>query len=313
MIISNYSNIMLRTSSADTASAVKPIAPDKTQTHLSSSLSSSGSQIQPATADPAQGLDKHSAQGAQINQTSVSATEATTHQSTDKQRLANDALISKDLAQRDREVKTHERIHASIGGVFASAPHFSYQKGPDGQLYAVEGEVRIDTSAVSGDPRATLEKAQVIIRAALSVPEPSVQDKRVAAQARAMAVDASAEIAKLEKPLEGGVENEAEKVIAETVSGRVAEAPESQQRVEVSIDKASKEDREDKASKDKKSVADINAEIASSSQATAASLQAFNNRLNDINKTLHDINLRLVEAGVFEKLFPEGSIIDKNV
>ena len=152
MIISNYSNIMLRTSSADSTSATKPIAPDKPQAHLSSSLSSSESHTQSATADPSQGFDKHSAQGAVVSQSSVSASEATTHQSSDKQRLENDALISRDLAQRDREVKTHERIHASIGGVFASAPHFSYQKGPDGQLYAVEGDVRIDTSAVAGDP-----------------------------------------------------------------------------------------------------------------------------------------------------------------
>uniref|UniRef100_UPI003566A7EA putative metalloprotease CJM1_0395 family protein n=1 Tax=Neptunomonas sp. TaxID=1971898 RepID=UPI003566A7EA len=194
MINSNYSGITLRTSSTDTASAHKAVAPDKTQPHPSSSLSSSN------TSSHSSSLSSSGAETQQIitDPTSVSATQATTHQSSDKQRLENDALISKELAQRDREVKTHERIHASIGGAFASAPQFSYQKGPDGQLYAVEGEVRIDTSAVSGDPRATLEKAQVIIRAALSVPEPSVQDKRVAAQARAMAIDASAEIAKLE-------------------------------------------------------------------------------------------------------------------
>ena len=307
MIISNYSSIMLRTSSAESASAAKTVTPDKTSTHSSASLSSQ------ATADPAQGLDKHSAQAASISQTSVSATEASTHQSSDKQRQENDALISKDLAQRDREVKNHERIHASIGGSFASAPHFSYQKGPDGQLYAVEGDVRIDTSAVAGDPRATLEKAQVIIRAALSVPEPSVQDKRVAAQARAMATEASAEIAKRENPLEDRFGDGSEKVIAQASSTAPDETSESQHRADINVDKPSKEDQADKESKDKKSVADSNAEMLSSSQDTAASLQEFNKRLNDINKTLHDINLRLVEAGVFEKLFPEGSIIDKNV
>ncbi|WP_372743141.1 putative metalloprotease CJM1_0395 family protein [Neptunomonas sp.] len=307
MINSNYSGIMLRTSSVDTASAHKAVAPDKTQPHPSSSLSSSNTSS----------LSSSGAETQQIitDPTSVSATEATTHQSSDKQRLENDALISKELAQRDREVKTHERIHASIGGAFASAPQFSYQKGPDGQLYAVEGEVRIDTSAVSGDPRATLEKAQVIIRAALSVPEPSVQDKRVAAQARAMAIDASAEIAKLEKTLEGDAEGDLEASTAVAV-----EAPANGQTTEANVEKLSKQDQTDEESKDKKSLAEDNedstaessAEIVASSQAAAASLQDFNNRLNDINKTLHDINLRLVETGVFEKLFPEGSIIDKN-
>lgn len=314
MIISNYSSIMLRTSSADQASATKVVAPDKTQ--VSTSLSSSGSQTQPATADPSQGLDKHSPQGAVVSQTSVSASEATTHQSSDKQRQESDALISKNLAQRDREVKTHERIHASIGGVFASAPHFSYQKGPDGQLYAVEGDVRIDTSAVAGDPRATLEKAQVIIRAALSVPEPSIQDKRVAAQARAMATEASAEIAKLEKPLGANTQVDGEQLMTEAVSEKTIDVSSDQKNAEVSNEKLSKEDQADKkeeSPEDKKSVAELNAEIGSSSKAAAASLQEFNNRLNDINKALHDINLRLVDTGVFEKLFPEGSIIDKNV
>nr|WP_232348887.1 putative metalloprotease CJM1_0395 family protein [Neptunomonas qingdaonensis] len=306
---------MLRTSLADTASAAKAIAPDNNQSHPASTLSSSN------TSSHSSSLSSSGAETQQIitDPTSVSATEATTHQSSDKQRLENDAQISKELAQRDREVKTHERIHASIGGAFASAPQFSYQKGPDGQLYAVEGEVRIDTSAVSGDPRATLEKAQVIIRAALSVPEPSVQDKRVAAQARAMAVDASAEIAKLENPLEGDLEGE-KKIDEAAPANIVDQARKSEKESEVSVEKPSKQDQTDEESKDEKSVASNNAEstaetsaeIAASSQATAASLQDFNNRLNDINKTLHDINLRLVETGVFEKLFPEGSIIDKN-
>ncbi len=68
-------------------------------------------------------------------------------------------------------------------------------KGPDGLNYAVGGEVAIDTSPVSGDPEATLRKAQ-IIRAAASAPaEPSPQDRRVAAQAASREAAAQAELA----------------------------------------------------------------------------------------------------------------------
>lgn len=304
MITNNYSIGIFRTSSAGSDSAAKMSTPDKTQT----SLSSSSSQTQQATADPLQSVEKLSPHGTTVSLTSVSAAEASTHQSSDKQLLEENEAISRDLAKRDREVRNHERIHASIGGAFASAPHLSYQKGPDGQLYAVEGDVRIDTSSVAGDPRATLEKAQVIIRAALSVPEPSVQDKRIAAQARSMAAEASAEIAKLDQPDQMSNEK-----ISDVVVSDDTQTSKKQQSLDVTTNKPPEDDQEDKDSTDKKTVAELNAEKNSSSQAVAASLQEFNNRLNEINKTLRDINLRLVDAGVFEKLFPEGSLIDKNV
>jgi len=62
--------------------------------------------------------------------------------------------------------------------------------------YAVGGEVSIDTSKVSGDPVATLQKAQQIQAAALAPVQPSSQDRNVAARAAQMAVEARAEISK---------------------------------------------------------------------------------------------------------------------
>jgi hypothetical protein len=309
VIISNYSSVMAISAQNESASAAKAITSDQSKTHLSSS----GSQTQAAIADPAKNVDKLSSQGASVSQTSVSASQAATHQSSDKssQQVEADKAVTQNLAQRDREVKNHERIHASIGGAFASAPNFSYQKGPDGQLYAVGGDVSIDTSAVAGDPRATLEKAQVIIRAALSVSEPSVQDRRVAAQARVMATEAQAEMALLESPNEKVTQTD--ELDAADKSSRINDDVKNEKEINSSKDSDKDEQESDDKNKDRKTLAQINAETTASAQAVTESLQEFNSRLNDINKTLHDINLRLVGAGVFQKLFPEGTIIDKNV
>ncbi len=101
------------------------------------------------------------------------------------------------LQARDREVRAHERSHIAAGGQYIrGGAQFTYQKGPDGRLYAVGGEVSIDSSPVPNNPEATLQKAQVIQRAALAPQEPSGQDRTVAAQARQMAVQARIEIAR---------------------------------------------------------------------------------------------------------------------
>lgn len=99
------------------------------------------------------------------------------------------------LKQRDTEVRRHEQAHLTAAGPYASGgPSFTYQKGPDGRTYATGGEVPIDTSAVSGDPEATIIKAQTIRRAALAPAEPSAQDRSVAAAATKLETEARREI-----------------------------------------------------------------------------------------------------------------------
>jgi hypothetical protein len=61
-------------------------------------------------------------------------------------------LETTELARRDREVRAHEQAHAAVGGSYAGAPSYTYSRGPDGQRYAVGGEVSIDTGALSNDP-----------------------------------------------------------------------------------------------------------------------------------------------------------------
>lgn len=108
----------------------------------------------------------------------------------DKEQLAKITELSK----RDREVRAHEQAHASVGGRYAGAPSLSYQRGPDGRLYAVSGEVAIDTSPIPNDPRATLEKALTVQRAALAPSDPSAADRSIASKAAAIAGQARAEL-----------------------------------------------------------------------------------------------------------------------
>jgi len=100
-----------------------------------------------------------------------------------------------ELKATDREVRAHEQAHLAAAGVHAKGgPTYSYEQGPDGQQYAVGGEVAIDTAPVSGDPEATIRKAQ-IVRAAASAPaEPSSQDRAVAVAATQLEIQATQEL-----------------------------------------------------------------------------------------------------------------------
>ncbi|MGB4075499.1 putative metalloprotease CJM1_0395 family protein [Pseudomonas sp.] len=103
------------------------------------------------------------------------------------------------LVSRDQEVRAHEQAHAAVGGRYAGAPSYTYDRGPDGKRYAVGGEVSIDTGPVPGDPEATLRKMEVVLRAALAPAEPSAQDRQIAAQAQALMSEARAELAQQQR------------------------------------------------------------------------------------------------------------------
>ncbi len=102
----------------------------------------------------------------------------------------------RELKKRDAEVKAHERAHANVGGIYASAPRYEYTVGPDGKRYAIGGEVQIDATPVRDDPEATIRKMDIVIRAALAPAEPSAQDLAVARQAQAERDKARAELLK---------------------------------------------------------------------------------------------------------------------
>ncbi|MDN4502982.1 putative metalloprotease CJM1_0395 family protein [Alteromonadaceae bacterium BrNp21-10] len=99
-----------------------------------------------------------------------------------------------DLKERDVEVRNHEQSHSHVGGKHAGAPSYEFEVGPDGNRYAVSGEVSIDISEAS-TPEETLNKMQQVKAAALAPNEPSAQDLRVASEATQVANRARAEIA----------------------------------------------------------------------------------------------------------------------
>ena len=103
----------------------------------------------------------------------------------------------RDLKKRDAEVKAHEQAHATVGGAYASAPKYTYTRGPDGKKYAIGGEVEIDTSP-ERTPEATIRKMDVVIRAALAPAEPSSQDRAVARQAQQQRLEAQRELTQQE-------------------------------------------------------------------------------------------------------------------
>ncbi|MFC3674138.1 putative metalloprotease CJM1_0395 family protein [Ferrovibrio xuzhouensis] len=97
------------------------------------------------------------------------------------------------LKQVDAKVRAHERAHAAVGGQYAGAPSYGYTRGPDGQQYAVSGEVAIDIGA-ERDPEATLQKATQVQAAALAPADPSGQDRAVAAAAAQLRLQALSQI-----------------------------------------------------------------------------------------------------------------------
>jgi hypothetical protein len=100
----------------------------------------------------------------------------------------------RELKARDREVRAHEQAHQAVGGQHAGSVSYTYQRGPDGNQYAVGGEVSIDLSPVQGDPQATIEKMRTIRAAAMAPAEPSAQDRAVAAQAMQLMLQAQMEM-----------------------------------------------------------------------------------------------------------------------
>jgi hypothetical protein len=126
------------------------------------------------------------------------------------------------LKQTDQEVKAHERAHMAAGsGVVMGGASYQYQRGPDGKMYAVGGEVKIDTSR-ERDPQDTIRKMQQVKRAALAPAQPSGQDRSVAA--RAFQIEAEARIELLKEREEEAKKEKAkqEESTGETRTGKIS-------------------------------------------------------------------------------------------
>lgn len=183
------------------------------------------------------------------------------------------------LAARDREVRSHEQAHAAVGGRYAGSPVYEFVRGPDGVSYAVGGEVSIDTSPIPGNPEATIAKAQQIRRAANAPAEPSSQDRRVAAEAVLMEAQARAELRQ----------------------ERVAESEQSrEEKIARAVEKKAEEERQKQG-----------AEIQQSTNDRAE--QQREAALAESSRRNIDINRRLLDIGVNNNIPTLGSLLNRTV
>ncbi|MCP5047184.1 MAG: hypothetical protein GY940_08430 [bacterium] len=104
---------------------------------------------------------------------------------TEKTLTLMEKLEIQKLQQLERSVREHERAHLrSARDLALSSPGYDYERGPDGQKYAVGGEVHIDGSISAGDAEETIEKTRKVQNAALAPSDPSPKDRQAASQAR---------------------------------------------------------------------------------------------------------------------------------
>ncbi|MGL1932455.1 MAG: putative metalloprotease CJM1_0395 family protein [Desulfotalea sp.] len=107
---------------------------------------------------------------------------------------AEDTKTLLKMKSRDSEVRAHEQAHLAAAGGFAQGgASYTMETGPDGQPYAVAGEVGIDLSK-GKTPAETVAKMRQIQQAALAPAQPSSTDRQVAAQASAIEQQAQQEV-----------------------------------------------------------------------------------------------------------------------
>lgn len=335
----NINNLQLQTSNTGSTPVTSNNAASSHQNVSGSNASLHSAESTPLTSTPKSAdvsrndnqtaEKKTSAEERQVSQARTqTGVQAGTQNSRGTENLADAAQIEQ-LATRDREVRQHEQAHASAGGQYTGSPSYEYTKGPDGRLYAVSGEVSIDTSAVANDPEATLEKAEVVLRAALAVSEPSGADRAVAAKASALAEQARAELSGQVAPGEGradlsrtGSSSETDESGTEDslkVNSERNDIDRIEQPVQLRGEQADelrneqREEAEANALRRQGAIEDIRVDMESQVAAVAESLDDYNKRLDEVGERFAEINQRLVDAGVFKKIFPEGLIIDQNV
>lgn len=209
MNIGSISSLPANTVSLQTAPGQTPVSLESSSSRISTtkpieSLASSARpqlrtrEIEPGanlsagiTADASVAGDDSQSQDAR----SAGATEEGEREERREQaQLRQDQQLIQQLASRDREVRAHEQAHVAAGGQYAGAARYEYQRGPDGVNYAVGGEVSISTGK-EATPQETIQKAQIVRRAALAPAEPSPQDRSVAAQASRLEANARRELA----------------------------------------------------------------------------------------------------------------------
>ena len=199
----------------------------------------------------------------------------------------------RELAKIDREVRNHEAAHAAAGGGLTGAPSYSYTRGPDGQLYATSGEVGINTVR-SADPETSIQNARTVLQAALAPANPSQQDLRVAAQARAQLIDAQAELSRNE-----------EQEATQRPSGPSVAQPQQ----ELAAEEEKKEDQQEKP--EDNNVQRTQDELQQRQARIQQKQLEFAQEMAELNLRIQQVQQQLIETGkVDPSSLLQGSLVD---
>ena len=162
-------------------------------------LSLGQEQEQGAEKSQAQGQGQVQGQETQTKDQESKPSSSQTPKGIDGQELTEEEQQKvKEMKERDEEVRVHENAHKSAGGQYAAAPTYTYETGPDGKRYITDGEVSIDIGEEK-DPQDTIEKMQIVKRAAMAPAEPSGQDRKVYQEANQKEAAARQELAEDKK------------------------------------------------------------------------------------------------------------------
>ncbi len=97
-----------------------------------------------------------------------------------------------ELRRRDQEIRTREAAQMAAAGQLAGALQLEYETGPDGQRYAVDAKVQLDTTEPP-TPEMALTKARALRTAALRSSQSS-NGSSLMAKANALEAKAKAEV-----------------------------------------------------------------------------------------------------------------------
>jgi len=137
---------------------------------------------------------EHDTRGLEKNETSNETKNNTQQKNENPSQLTSQekAELAK-LQSIDSKVRAHEAAHQS-GTAASGGASFTYEKGPNGVMYAVSGEVPVRMQSGS-TPQETITNAQGVISTALAPADPSPQDISIASKARVMLMKAQQELA----------------------------------------------------------------------------------------------------------------------
>jgi hypothetical protein len=195
--------------------------------------------IIPASTAPPAGGGSPDKEGVVSTQKSEQATQNGSSESKQSENSQNDTKNSQQLSPeekqlvsqlqaRDTEVRAHEMAHlAAAGGIATGGASYSYQRGPDGKMYAVGGEVPIAVSK-GKTPEETVQKMRQVAAAAMAPADPSPQDYSVAANARAEEMKALQEMRKEQMEM---LKNEGMKTYQKAAEGENMPGGDAQARV----------------------------------------------------------------------------------